>query len=430
MGCDTLVALSPATADGVTLFAKNSDRPPRECQRVVQLPRARHSIGARVRCQYVEIPQVEETAAVLGSQPYWLWGFEHGVNEHRVAIGNEMVFAREPLGATGLLGMDLVRLGLERGRSAEEALVVMTSLLETHGQGGSGQPHLDWPYNNAFLIADPRAAWILETSARHWAARRVQSSANISNGIALAADWERGSSDLTDFAVARGWWPAGSGRVDFAAAYRDESTVPPNLWRERCRRAGALLAEARGQLSPVALRAILRDHYDTPVLPRRAPDDPRFFSLCMHADPLDNTTAAMVARLPADPAALATAWICLGSPCVGVFMPCYLDGTVPAALARGDATESAESPWWRMRQLLTLVERDPSRFGPLVRARWDELELKLAVETATIEDQAIAFRRARRNDDAARTLTAFMARTLERLLDGFEALVREIDARA
>jgi dipeptidase len=374
---------------------------------------------------------VEETAALLGSQPHWLWGFEHGVNEHRVAIGNEMVFAREPLGATGLLGMDLVRLGLERGRTAEDALVVMTTLLETHGQGGSGQPHLDWPYHNAFLVADPREAWVLETSARHWAARRVRSVGNISNGIALAADWERGSPDLTAFAVERGWWPAGGERVDFAAAYREEATVPPNLWRERCRRAAALLAEARGQLSPAALKAILRDHYDSgSILPRRAPDDPLFFSLCMHADPLDNTTAAMVARLPADPAIPATAWVCLGNPCVGVFMPCYLDGTVPAALGRGDEHPSAASPWWGMRDLLTLVERDPSRLAPLVRRRWDELETTLAAETAAIEAEAIALRRARRHDEAARTLTAFMERTLGRILDVFEVLVREIDGGA
>ena len=34
MGCDTRVALAPATHDRTTLFAKDSDRPPRECQRM------------------------------------------------------------------------------------------------------------------------------------------------------------------------------------------------------------------------------------------------------------------------------------------------------------------------------------------------------------------------------------------------------------
>jgi len=107
MGCDTLVALAPATRDGVTIFAKNSDRPPRECQRIVTLPGARHAPGATVRCQYLDVPQVSETHAIVGSQPHWLWGLEHGVNSHRVAIGNETVFAREALPASGLTGMDL-----------------------------------------------------------------------------------------------------------------------------------------------------------------------------------------------------------------------------------------------------------------------------------------------------------------------------------
>src|SRR5262245_43869036 len=143
MGCDTMVALPAATRAGVTLFAKNSDRPPRECQRIVQLPGARHPRGATVRCQYLEVPQVGRTHAIVGSQPHWLWGLEHGVNEHRVAIGNETVFAREALPPVGLTGMDLVRLGLERAGSADEALAVIVELIETYGQGGSGHLELE-----------------------------------------------------------------------------------------------------------------------------------------------------------------------------------------------------------------------------------------------------------------------------------------------
>jgi len=420
MGCDTLVALPGATRDGVTLFAKNSDRPPRECQRVVQLPRRRYEPGARVRCQYLELAQVAETAAIIGTQPHWLWGLEQGVNEHRVAIGNETVFTREPLGTTGLLGMDLVRLGLERARTASEALDVLTMLLETHGQGGSGHFHLDWPYHNAFLIGDPSAAWILETSDRRWAARRVDAVGNVSNGLALGCDWERASADATSFAVERGWWAAERGRVDFAAAYADDAGVPPNLCAERRRRAAVLLAEGRGRLTPAALRSILRDHYDAGPVHRPRPfDDPRFFSLCMHADPLDNTTAAMVARLPRDPDAVATVWICLGSPCVGAFLPCYLEGTVPDVLTRGAETSDEGSPWWTMRALLSLVERDVARFAPLVRARWDVFEGGIAREAAGFEIGGTP---------SGAVLTEFMRRTVEKFLAEADALVREIGA--
>ena len=419
MGCDTLVALAPATRDGVTLFAKNSDRPPRECQRIVTLPAGRHAAGTMLRCQYLEVPQVAETHAVIGSQPHWLWGLEHGVNAHRVAIGNETVFARESLPAIGLTGMDLVRLGLERGRTASEALEVMTSLIEAHGQGGSGHLHLDWPYHNAFLIADPGAAWVLETSGRHWAARPVDVVANISNGLDIRADWTRGSADLTAFAVEQGWWPAESGQVDVATAYADESGVPPNQCVERRRRAAAFLAEHSGQLAPAALRTVLRDHYDAGTVHRPRPfDDPFFFSICMHADPLDNTTASMVACLPADPGALAAIGVSLGSPCVGAFLPVWLDAPVPARLGLGGGDPDPASPWWRMRTLLDLVERDVARHGPPVRARWDAFEAALWQDAAEVE------RAAERRDAPARRalLGAFSEAAVDRWLAELDAV--------
>jgi secernin len=423
MGCDTLVALAPATRDGVTIFAKNSDRPPRECQRIVLLPGGRHAPGATVRCQYLDVPQVSETHAIVGSQPHWLWGLEHGVNAHRVAIGNETVFAREALPAVGLTGMDLVRLGLERGRTASEALDAMTALLEAHGQGGSGHLHLDWPYHNAFLIADPAEAWVLETSGRHWAAKPVGVVANISNGLAIRADWTRGSADLTTFAVERGWWQASGGPVDVAAAYADQSGVPPNQCVERRRRAAAFLAEHRGQLVPSAMRTLLRDHYDAGTVHRPRPfDDPFFFSICMHADPLDNTTASMVAPLPADPDAVAAIAVSLGSPCVGTFLPVWLDAPVPARLGLGGGEPDPASPWWRMRALLDLVERDVARHGPTIRARWDAFEAALWHDAAEVE------RAAARHEHAARRahLGAFSEAAVDRWLEELDAIAAAI----
>jgi hypothetical protein len=68
--CDTLVILGPPTQGGHTLFAKNSDRPPTECQPLFQAPRLPHPQGATLGCQYIAIPQVSETMAVLGSRPW------------------------------------------------------------------------------------------------------------------------------------------------------------------------------------------------------------------------------------------------------------------------------------------------------------------------------------------------------------------------
>jgi hypothetical protein len=56
-----------------------------------------------------------------------LWGFEIGVNEWGVTIGNGAVFTREPFEDRALIGMDLVRLGLERALNAGEAVEPITS---------------------------------------------------------------------------------------------------------------------------------------------------------------------------------------------------------------------------------------------------------------------------------------------------------------
>jgi len=426
MGCDTLVALAPATRDGRTIVAKNSDRPPREAQGVVQEPRRRHAERARRRCQYIDIPEVSETHAFVGSRPHWLWGLEHGVNEHRVAIGNEIVFTREPLGSAGLLGMDLVRLGLERARTATEALDVVTALIEAHGQGGSGQLHVEWPYSNSFIIADPARAWLLETSGRQWAARPATAVDNVSNGLAIGTEWARASRDVASHAIQRGWWRSSGGRVDFAAAYADPN-VPAMVACPRRDRAARLLGASEGRIDVETMRGILRDHHDLGAVHRPRPEgDPNFFSLCMHADPLDNTTASMIATLAEDPEEVHAIWVSLGSPCVGAFVPVYLDGDVPEVLGRVSADEDAASPWWTMRRLLTLVERDPDARGPGVRARWDEWESEISERSTHVEAAARDLRCRGDLAGARAVLTRAMAESVREYLDLADRLVHEL----
>jgi dipeptidase len=87
--CDTYVALSSVTKDGNIIFGKNSDRISTEAQLITYAPRTHHDQGEELKCTYLSIPQVSETAAVILSQPYWMWGAEMGANEYDVVIGNE-----------------------------------------------------------------------------------------------------------------------------------------------------------------------------------------------------------------------------------------------------------------------------------------------------------------------------------------------------
>ncbi len=428
LACDSLVALGNATADGAVIFAKNSDRPANECQPLIQVPRRRHAAGARLRCQYVEIPQVAETARMIGSQPFWLWGFEHGLNEYGVAVGNHTVFTKDALSTPGLIGMDLVRLALERVRTASAGIELIGSLVEQYGQGGSGYFDKDWPYHNSFLIADAREAYLLETSDRHWASRRIHDVGSASNHLTIGEDWDALSAGLVEHALERKWWtPAGEQRFDFAAAYRDTSVARPVVSSGRHGRTCELLAHERGRCTPATMRTALRDHYDGPFyLPGRSPDDERYFAVCMHAEPIGTTTASMIARLTDDAGDLLRYWGSLGSPCLSVFLPYYVDGELPPALGRGGEHPSDDSPWWLFKRLLGRVERDWERHAPRVRETWDDFERRIASRAAAVEGEALEHRTRGQHDAATVLLTQFMADNVAEMLDCLRSLIRAL----
>jgi secernin len=204
------------------------------------------------------------TYAHLGSSPYWCWGYEEGINEFGLVIGNEAIFTRTFRQASeesrlgrdpdlGLLGMDLIRLALERCQTSRQAVELIGSLVERYGQFGSGSPgksHSEGGYDNAFIVADPGEAWILEAAGRYWAAKRVVDGfASISNQPAIRTEWDLGSPDLMNM-LSRDWWPLDrKATFDFAALISMKK-CPPDL-HIRAMRSRQLLAEKDGRLRPM-----------------------------------------------------------------------------------------------------------------------------------------------------------------------------------
>ncbi len=426
--CDSLVATGANTRTGTTLFAKNSDRKRGECQPLLQFQPAVHPRGARVRCTHIDIPQVGETYGVLGHSPWWVWGFEHGVNEHGVAIGNQTVFSREPVEEEpGLIGMDLVRLGLERGRDAREALEGIASLLEVHGQGGSALGPGATGYHNSFLIADPEEAWLLETSGRHWAARRSDLAA-LTNHLTLGADWGIASRDLDSFARREGWWND-RGRLDVAGAYRHPE-VPGRISEGRLRRSRDLLDRGRGEIDVPYLQQALRDHLDGGIAPPAGVtvEDERYFTLCMHSEPVGTTTASLVASLPRDRNGAWPVWVSFGTPCTGVFLPVYLAGEIPQLLSLGGEQCEGVSAWWAFHRLSEAASRDFARHTPVLRDAWRAFEDQLDIERRGAESAARTAFVSGDGVEASRLLSEFMARTAAEAVDLADTLRTAIEA--
>ena len=171
--CDSMIAAAPASATGNIIYAKNSDRPLNEAQPLVYFPPADHEPGEIVQTSFIKVPQVAHTYGVIGSKLDTFFGCEHGINEWGLVIGNEQVSGKEiPERRWGLIGMDILRLTLERTKTAREAIDCIVDLLETYGTGGD--PTVRIPYfNTNLIIADPNEAYQFESHQRDWVCKKI-----------------------------------------------------------------------------------------------------------------------------------------------------------------------------------------------------------------------------------------------------------------
>ncbi len=366
--CDTLVLRQ----DGFTWLAKNSDREAAEPQRLLRLPAVRGDRAAQVRTTYIAVDQTADRHAVILSQPSWIWGAEMGVNEHGVAIGNEAVFTRlTRRQGEALLGMDLLRLGLERAASAREALAVMTELLERYGQGGAaGFRDKRFRYDNSFLIADAGEAWVLETAGSLWAARRVERWA-ISNALSLGHEFDLSSPDLAGQARRLGCW---DGRGDFHFARAFDTRLLPWVGGAHQRRAlnQQFLAQC-GNPAPGwhELAGALRSHG------RRGDAFERHDNrqVCLHAGRFwrpSQTTASLIARLSGagSPRLAATG---TSAPCMSLFQPLGFTELAGQGLLSELQQPVEASLWWRFEAVHRRALGDAG-FRAELRASRDALE--------------------------------------------------------
>jgi secernin len=374
--CDTMVALGNATADGSVLFAKNSDREPNEAQYMLHIPAADHDAGSQVQCTYIQIPQVGHTNSVLLSKPFWMWGAEMGANEHGVVIGNEAVFSKVPAGKEpGLIGMDYLRLALERGNTARQALQVIVDLLAQYGQSGNCGYTRGFYYHNSYLIADPQEAWVLETVDRQWAAEKVRDIRSISNGLTIGREWDLASDGLIDFAIERGLCK-NRADFDFRACYSDliYTRFADAAKRQVC--STGLMGNQKGQIRVQTMISALSYHSHTPQEGWTPDKSLLGADVCMHAGfgPVrgSQSVASMVSHLAAD---RVTHWFTgTAAPCTSVFIPVWMDSGLPEMGSLPAGEYDANSLFWRHERLHRAVLKQYGQRLSAYSAQRDELQ--------------------------------------------------------
>ncbi len=278
--CDTFVILPDSTENGDIIFGKNSDRPHGEIQDVIVIPSQTHKTSEIVECTYITIPQVKKTLAAILSKPRWMWGAEMGANECGVVIGNEAIWTTEPYQNQGLLGMDLVRLGLERGETAKEALNILIEQLDEYGQGGSCAEEFSMNYHNSFIIADTEEAYVLETAGKYWVAEQVKSgSRSISNNLSIRHKGLLRHQEVIEQARMMGGCQ-NEKDFDFARIFSEGGIDETPSTDTREGRVRELCQLNMGKFSIETAKSILRDHQG---------------SVCMHGE--FETTGSQISSL-------------------------------------------------------------------------------------------------------------------------------------
>ena len=148
--CTSILVGKKASADGAVMCTYSIDSWG-ACHKMYRYEAGKYAAGTMrkiydrdTRVYHGEIPEAPETYLVTGN-----------INEWQVAIGETTFEGREELiDNKGTIDYgSLMDLGLQRARTAREAIGVMTSLAEKYGFCSSGE---------SFTVCDPNEAWILE----------------------------------------------------------------------------------------------------------------------------------------------------------------------------------------------------------------------------------------------------------------------------
>lgn len=209
MACTNFIVGKSASVDGSVICSYNADSYGMYIG-LCHYPAAKHAKGEMRKIvdwdthKYLgEIPEAAETYNVIGN-----------INEFQVTIGETTYGGRhEMVDTTGIIDYgSLIYIGLQRSKTAREAIKVMTSLVEKYGYYSEGE---------TFTICDPNEAWILEMQGcggdKHnkvvWCAVRIPDNAICAHanqsriGVFSAYKTEvLHSKNVVSFARNKGWY--------------------------------------------------------------------------------------------------------------------------------------------------------------------------------------------------------------------------------
>lgn len=342
--CFTIIAGKDCTIDGSVLFGHNEDDGGDLIVNMYKVPRLSHSTEEFITLKNGGIcSQVKMTHAYIWLDMPGMQFSDSYFNEHNVVIASNNCPSREdkPELTDGGIGYWLRRIMAERAKSAKEAVKIGGKLVEKYGYNSAGR---------SYCIADPNEAWIMSIiNGKHWVAQRVPD-----DKVILIPNYYMiqqidlndtlnfmGSSNLIDYALARGWYnPELDGEFNFREVYGSKKMLESSKNINRQWAGLRLIANQRYDIDdsfPFAaipqkklditdIFAVLRDHYEGTDLetinkagnPHNSENRP----IC-HESTQYGFVAQLDSRLPREIAGVM--WYAPVQPCLHPFVPVFIN---------------------------------------------------------------------------------------------------------
>jgi dipeptidase len=436
--CTTVVVGRNRSATGSVLLAHSEELGRNSAHKVEVSPGRSPAPGERFPLfSGGELPQPATLARYVATKIFDKRHYpgEHtgGVNEHGVAVANNMALMRGVPEARaydvlpgGVIWTELLQLVLERARTAREGASLVGEI--------SGARGLSADSGTMVAVADPDDAWWVELARDgQWAAERVGP-----DEVAMRANCYRirevdlsdhdrlmGSPTLVDHARERGWHEGGP--FDFAAAYGDPANQADayNLDRHRAFE-GRLLGLDR--IDVPDLMRFLRDVYEGTSLHRTRPDGSPFRTGVRTIARMNTeASSVLVPRRDLPPPVAHLMWCSLSTSLTGVYVPFHLGiGAVEPHYARASGGYDPLSAYWLFTELAKLVDYGYTRSIDLVTSTWRSFEAETFSALPAVEARAAGLG----EEEASSLLTGFdrgraeaAILTLERLLPAVKTRV-------
>lgn len=373
---DLFIAKPDFTQENYTIFGKNSHREANESQAIIRVPALKQEWKV-VDCSFIQIPQVDYTNEIVLSKPFHSWGAEMGVNEHGLCIGNTLTQTKLPFEQknTGLTGHDLLRLALERTKTAEQAVELITELLAEYGQNVySGYKSKNAYYCNSFLITDYNDSYLLETVGKEWGAIKIKSGYYaLSSVLTLEQTFDLKSENLIDFAHKNKWIKKGK-EFSMKEAYGKKTLFSSDKSEKRRSLMENLLQEHKGKFNIQNAMDILSYHNkkETSFNPSKSDDT----DICRHTTKSSNaqTNGSMITELRPESKKF-TCWLTgTSAPCISLFKPVYIPGeNLYQGVFKEPTSLKDDSLWWKAE----IFHRNVSLNYQKIKATFDKERLEI-----------------------------------------------------